>query len=165
MNQRDSIIAGAWRWYVELLRSDPDLRSKLGDPSRIWAKVGEKWDRDDRPTDAQAPCIRIVPSPGPSDWSNAGAGSPARPAHTCPINVDFETWVKGTDCTASMELWEAIHCAMYPADATQRAAVQAGMKAAHVVNMRITRPAWGSTVDGEFIKGVGSVTLEMRLAS
>lgn len=165
MTQRDSIIAGAWRWYVELLRSDPDLRSKVRDPLNIWAQLGEKWDRTDRPTDAQVPCIRITPSPGPSDWSNAGSGSPARPAHACPVYVDIETWVRGTDCTASMELWEAIHCAMYPNDATQNASVQLAMKAAHVTNMRITRPAWGSTPDGDFIKGTGSVTLEMRLSS
>lgn len=165
MTKRDSIIATAYQWYVNLLRQDKDVRSKLGDPSRVWARLGEKWDRTDLPSDAQVPCIRLAPSPGPSDWSNAGVDSPLRPSHACPITLDIETWVRGCDCTASMELWEAIHCAMYPADATARTAVQTAMKAAGVTNMRITRPAWGSEVTGDFIRGSGSVTLEMRLAS
>lgn len=165
MTKRDSIIADAWDWFVTLLRSDAVLRSVLTSPERVWAGLGERWDRDDRPSDAQVPCVRLRPSPGPSDWSNAGTGSPARPAHSCPINIEVETWVKGTDVRASMELWEAIHVAMYPTDSTARTAVQTAMKAAHITNMRITRPAWGSAVDGEFIRGTGSITLEMRLAS
>ncbi len=87
------------------------------------------------------------------------------PSHSCPILIDVQTYVKGTDVTASMEIAEALYLACYPQDSTRKANLKTALLAVGVFRVTTRQMAWGPDISGTMLKGTGSITLDMVLES
>jgi len=160
VTKRDSTIAGFWTYLLQGLRSHEKLRAVLKDPSRLYGCVGEKWDHD-QPTTAQCPAIRLTATPQPGGWMTLAHSGAIRGDHSFPLAIEIETWVSGSDCTASMELWEGLMSAIFPEDADKRAAWIAGLREYGVNNITIEQAAWGSRPDGGVIRAQGRIRVDM----
>jgi len=163
VTQRDSKLAAMWTYFTQGFRTTPQLLTVLGDPARVIARLGERWDRDE-PADAQMPCLRLTAVPGVGGWDVSKSATQDRPCHSFPIVVSVESWVKGSDCRASMELFEASLAAMFPEHATGRAEWLSTLATDHgVKSFEINQAWWGSQPDGACIKGTGSFTIQVNL--
>jgi hypothetical protein len=132
--------------FVERLQTDPAL-------SRL-VKTWVLWDGDpadaEPPTIDMTPWIRIVATPGPTEWlvQNGYMG-----VLQVPIVLKMELAIADLSTIARMRFWHLVRSAALPSDPVARPAAEALLAAVGVNNVVNTRSGYGidSAAEGPLI--------------
>jgi hypothetical protein len=144
----------AWETFVSVIKNDPILRREV--------TTLKYWSGD--PKDAEGfasgmlPYLRLTPKPEESMFLDTRS-------QQADILVDVEAAMTGTNISDGLDFWEAIERALYPADPTAFAAVDARLKGVGIQAVEFLMGAWGVVNDGgQVIQAKGQIRLSYFMA-